>query len=825
VTGRKKATPFFTSTLITSTLVAAAVVSLFPLPSHGQVKTQNLVTDRVPKNHDGQEHVEEAQKPQALRIEDTLNGRRLGDLMSMGISPDNRWLAYGVTYKQDVGSFDLAAWAQTGVPISGKGTDIYVSDIQTGKSRNLTENKGDNWLPMRPAWSPDGHCLAFLSDRDGGGQARLWIWDATKDELRKVSDIDVRTEQIEWMPDSQEIMVTTVPGSLSIGDYVRKLSGVETAHNLAPGQASGSTVTLYEAAANSSGDKEAPKSDPWNLDRGLRDLAIVDVRTGKFKMIVRGQRITSYSLSPDGSHVAYTTPKRFEKPGSQQILFDLAIFDLRTMESRVVASNIRLDFDGTAFSWSPEGSYLSFHTGGTEERAYDCYVVNANGGAPRDVTLLSPQKQRSRYERSTPVWDMQRHIYFLHAGALWRTSLDGGKAVEVAEVPNRKVLRIVSQSGILLWESDGRKSTVVLTQDALAKQDGFYKINLATGESTKLLERGQCYTCGVLERPFAVTRDGQHVAFMAEDAQHDTDLWLSDPGFINLRRLTHLNPQFDKYNMGAARLIDWLSNDGERLRGVLLLPPDYQPGKRYPLVVWVYEGSSLSDRLSRFGLVNHGPFNMQLLATRGYAVLLPDAPQHLGTPMVDLAKTILPGVNEVIRMGIADPDQLGVMGHSYGGYSTMSLIVQAKRFKAAIEADGTADLFGDYGTMNVDGSAFGTAIQEHGQGLMGGTPWEVRERYIENSPIFFLDRVETPLLIVHGSKDTTVAPFLGDQIFVGLRRLGKGVEYAKYEGEGHSPLYWSYANQLDFCERMIAWFDDHLKKKENEPGADKQKPN
>jgi dipeptidyl aminopeptidase/acylaminoacyl peptidase len=98
--------------------------------------------------------------------------------------------------------------------------------------------------------------------------------------------------------------------------------------------------------------------------------------------------------------------------------------------------------------------------------------------------------------------------------------------------------------------------------------------------------------------------------------------------------------------------------------GALLLPSNYLKGNRYPLIVWVYGEDNLSDQLDHFGLADPGPFNLQMLATRGYEVLLPDAPQHLGTPMLDLAKTILPGVDKVISMGIADPDRLGVMGHS-----------------------------------------------------------------------------------------------------------------------------------------------------------------
>jgi dipeptidyl aminopeptidase/acylaminoacyl peptidase len=370
---------------------------------------------------------------------------------------------------------------------------------------------------------------------------------------------------------------------------------------------------------------------------------------------------------------------------------------------------------------------------------------------------------------------------------------------------------MIPVSGSQLWAPDRGTSTIVVTHDDLGKQDGFYRIDLATGKSSRLLETGQCYTCAYVVNPFVVTNDARHLAYFAEDARNDLDMWISDSDFRAPRRLTHLNRQFDKYRMGRARLIDWLSEDGEKLQGALLLPSDYEEGKHYPLVVWVLGGESLSDHFDHFGLSYRGPFNMQLLGTRGYAVLLPDSVLHLGTPMVDVAKTVLGGVNKVIDMGIADPDRLGVMGHSYGGYNVLALLVQTGRFKAAAEVDGYANLVGNYGIMNKDGRAFGTSVMERGQGLMGGPPWEFPNRYVENSPIFYLDRVQTPLLIVQGAKDETVPSFLADEIFVGLRRLGKEIEYAKYDGEDHSPLYWTYGNQVDFCNRMIWWFDKHLK--------------
>ncbi len=389
--------------------------------------------------------------------------------------------------------------------------------------------------------------------------------------------------------------------------------------------------------------------------------------------------------------------------------------------------------------------------------------------------------------------------------------MDQGKAQKIGEVPERRITGLIAQSVNQVWTVDNAKSIVVVARDDLAKRDGFYKLAVESGERAKLLEKNQCYSCATVRQKFSITKDRQHIAFFVEDAQHDSDLWTSDSTFRSPERLTHRNPQFDRYKMGAARLVDWLSDDGERLWGALLLPSDYQEGNRYPLIVWVYGGNSQSDALDRFGFEGFAPINLQLLATRGYAVLLPDAPQHLGTPMLDLAKTVLPGVNKLIDMGIVNPDRLGVIGHSYGGYSALSLIVQTKRFKAAVVADGIGDWIAAYGQMSSDGTAFEVAAAEGGQGLIGGPPWEIPNRYIENSPFFYLNRVETPLLIVHGAEDRSVAPFLGDEIFVGLRRLGKQVTYAKYAGEGHSPADWSHANQMDFCNRMLRWFDNYLK--------------
>jgi dipeptidyl aminopeptidase/acylaminoacyl peptidase len=742
-----------------------------------------------------------AQLRQALPVADALKMRSF--VGQPVFSPDGKWLEYAARDAGTALSEDDNSYALTGIPAIFRETDLYISNVETGETKNLTNGNGSNGLA---SWSPDSNRIAFVSDRDGGGQAKLWICDVASSNLKKASDVDPRTFQIEWALDGQHLLALIVPGGFSVEDYAKRVLSVDPGLKAGVDSAPGSTVVLYRSGG--SGSHESTASPPWSLDDTLRDLAWVDVGSGKSSVLVHGERIAYFRLSPDGSRVAYTIPRRFEKPGSQQIIFDLAVIALAEKRERVIASDIRLDYDGAEFSWSPNSKYLSYHAGGMEERAHDCYVVDAEGGNPRNVTHFPLVPKLPRYIASVPLWDSDKSLYLIVGGVLWRASVEEEKAVKVADIPNREILAPISRGGNVLLTINHGESTVVVTYDDAGKQDGFYRIDLANGASSKLLEKSQCYFSCSGGVPVA-TSGGQTIGYYSEDAQNAEEIWISDAEVRNARKLTHLNPQFENYKMGEAKLIDWLGDDGQHLQGALLLPSDYEEGKRYALIVYVYGGGLESELLDQSGF-SRGPLNMQLLATRGYAVLFPDSPENVGTPMFDLAKTVLPGVNKVIEMGIADPARLGVMGHSNGGYSTLALIVQTKRFKAAIEADGMGDLTGHYGQLDKSGGAFGTSL-ENGQNALGGSPWQVRDKYIENSPIFYLDRVETPLLIIQGTKDDTVAPFLADEVFVGLRRLGRDVEYAKYEGEQHTPLGWSYANQVDLANRIIAWFDKYLK--------------
>ena len=199
-----------------------------------------------------------------------------------------------------------------------------------------------------------------------------------------------------------------------------------------------------------------------------------------------------------------------------------------------------------------------------------------------------------------------------------------------------------------------------------------------------------------------------------------------------------------------------------------------------------------------------------LYASHGYAVLLPDIPLGPRDARRGIPRSVLPAVNRVVELGIADPARIGVMGQSYGGYSVLALITQTDMFAAAVCSAGAVNLTSFYGALTTTGDTKWLGWSESGQARLGGCLWENRDAYIENSSLFYLDRVSTPLLLLSGDDDPG-AFTQASETFSALRRLGQRVELRNYKGEGHAPPGWSEPNLRDVLDRTVAWFDEHMK--------------
>jgi dipeptidyl aminopeptidase/acylaminoacyl peptidase len=740
-----------------------------------------------------------------LPIDEVLKAPNLAAYSPPAFSPDGKSLAYVVTDNaRKRKSVRDEEYFRSGLAWYGVASDIWVTQLQTGKHRNITAG-GNNWSP---SWSPDGKYLAFLGDRSGGpelGPARVWIWDRDSGSLKNL-DADVKDPilgGLHWSADGRALLVSLYPEELGREGYAAAMKGKSAAPSTDPTKATTARVFEFDPTVPNA----TPSTDQVNLDHWRRDIALVDAATGAVRRLTKRSRIGHYVLSPDRSKIGYTVLTGPEKPGTGQYLYQIVIQDLGSGEKRVAASDVRLTLYANSFAWSPNGEWIAYRTGGPLAED-EIHVVSAGSGSARRISK-NPSTNPMLIELDPPVWDPSaKSVYFLRDNALWRAAVDGSGASSLAKDANRR-LEIIAPRGQRLFSPDRGRSAILMTLNPSTKRVGFVKVDLATGAVSQLSEEDKRYG-GYGTEP-SISPDGTSVAYVAEDALHPPDFHIASGDLMVSRRATEVAPGVSGKALGKAEIVEWRSIDGAIQRGALIYPAGYEKGKSYPLIVKVYGGSEISNDLNRFGYASSSYENLQIFATRGYAVLIADSKVNVGTPMVDLMKTVMPGINKVVDMGVADPDRIGLTGHSYGGYSTISLLVQSPRFKAAVMRAGMGDLVSGYGHLAPDGTNYGLAWSESGQGRMGGHPWEYRERYLENSPIFYLDRVKTPLLIIHGSEDDAVPAFLADQIFTGLRRLGKPVTYARYSDEGHWEGSWSYVNQIDAMQRTIAWFDRHLK--------------
>ncbi|MDB5308433.1 MAG: ptpA 10 [Gemmataceae bacterium] len=290
------------------------------------------------------------------------------------------------------------------------------------------------------------------------------------------------------------------------------------------------------------------------------------------------------------------------------------------------------------------------------------------------------------------------------------------------------------------------------------------------------------------------------------------DYFATGPDFHELKRVTAVNPKAREYNWGRAELMHYKSADGVPLSGILIKPENFDPAKKYPMVVYIYE--RLSENLHQFRVPNvtRGQvINPTFYASNGYLVLMPDIAYKVGAPGQSALKCVLPAVQAVADKGYVDEKAIGINGQSWGGYQIAYMVTQTNRFKAAAAGAPVSDMVSAYG-----GIRWGTGLPrqfqyERSQSRIGETLWKAPMRYIENSPIFMADRVETPLLMIHNDQDDAVPWYQGIEYFLALRRLGKECYLLNYNGEPHNLA--KKANARDFAVRMFQFFEHHLKGK------------
>lgn len=763
-----------------------------------------------------------AQKLAPLPIEVALDQPTFPSYMPLSLSPDGAWVAYTLKHAARLSVAEPASgYVRNGVSVNVTSCRIWLTEVRTGRTIALAEESATTW---GPAWSPDGKWLAYYSDADGA--ARLWMRETATGKSKRVSDAITRSfsalQVPRWTPDSRRIVTRIIP----YGSELPEARVTSLAHVMGPARLADTvpTVTVWNVdPSRPYGGGQSLQVGAGGLSGGmLADLAVIDVATGAVTTLAHGLTPLDYWVAPNGRFLAFTTYRPMQMTSEPTGMFALLVVPLDASHSgdpRTLESNAAIADYGKSVIWAPDGTALLYSVTDSSGRE-QYYKAQPTDWRPKRILAAgSALENEKRAGVGRSLWTGAKGDEFLamSAHAIATVSVDGIVHAAVhAPVGYQLLALVASATPANAWSDDGHSVIAIVLNDS-SKRTGFARIDFDRREWRLIREDDRSIGTRRFV-PHDISRDGTMV-LVSEDAQHPPDVWTTSD-FSSLRPLTQATPRIQEYKLGSTRLIEWKTTSGAPRRGTLLLPSDYKPGARYPLVVYPYPLSYRSEGLNVFGVTGSGTENMQLLATRGFAVLAPDVPPiEFNDQMRELAGVIVPGVDRVIELGIADSNRVGVMGHSWGGYTVLALLVQTQRFRAGLMRGGFGDKLASYGTVEPSGWARGALVNDW---EMGGPVWEQRERFIRNSPIYFFDRIRTPLLIVHGEAETTVPIFLADQVFAGLQRLGKEMEYARYKGENHVEMAWTYPNQKDYIARMIRWFETHLGSDATAPRTEKR---
>jgi dipeptidyl aminopeptidase/acylaminoacyl peptidase len=732
-------------------------------------------------------------------------------------------------------------------------SDIWVQLAPSGPLTNLTVGAGDNSGSWAPQWSPDGSKLAFISTR--GGQPGLWIWNSLDGSFREVAArgplfgdgqpyawLDDRRIVLAAQPARWDAAASEVEESLRTVErgWRQAMAGTEPTAEIvrdvveagedglpsASGEGASSELLLLDGdgqvARLASGISQLWRPSPtggavaWVAEEGAgnRSAALPFGVTGIGRNLPALQGPTParvvqgcLSWSRDGTRLAV-----LGYDGSDR----LGLYTVILASGRITAVPLADLWAGSCLSggmsWSARQGVLFRAKRQADVRASsyqtargDWWYVDARHNA---VNLT--QRMTDIPRRLFPAPGAESFIGAA-AGKLWRITPERRAISNMTPSLPDPIRDIVWPAYFTSNDSGpvaGREYPEVVAALRSAPER-FVSLDTATARST---------TFGLAGRLVAFAPGSGSAIALASDAgalamsRIDVRAGSAQPLFRANNYLQEIDP-------GRWQRLDYRSARGEALTGWLLLPPDYRQGRRYPLITWVYpervydasppDGSSVESG---------GVFNMQVAAGRGFAVLFPSMP--LGPygvpedPMARLQEGVLPALDAAIAAGLADPDRLFLMGHSFGGYAVNGLITQTARFRAAVALAGASDLTSAFGTasgetryrdQHHDSSPVPLPdIIETGQFRMQSPPWRDRDRYVRNSPIYFVENVRTPLLLIHGDLDY-VPIQQSEEFYSALTRLHRPVEFVRYLGEGHTPR--SQANIRDMWRRLLGWFD------------------
>jgi dipeptidyl aminopeptidase/acylaminoacyl peptidase len=528
------------------------------------------------------------------------------------------------------------------------------------------------------------------------------------------------------------------------------------------------------------------------------------VDSGRFVQLA-DEDVPDVRLSDDGSVAFAQTSVPYTKEVSYYGGFnDVYVIDPMTGQRTLAAEKI---FRGA--SMSPGGGYITWF--GMDD--YDWYLYDVADGTTRNLTeTLDVRFDREDWDTPQAAGSYgiagwltdDQGVLIYDRYDIWLLRPDGSEARMITEGYGRaydlsfRHVRLDPDENTIAPDAE----LLLATTNEETMATGFYRDSVDGTE----YPREAMMVDRAIGRP-TKAKNADTVLFTQSAFNEYPDLWVSGLDFAG-KRVSHLGAQLDPLLWGSAELRDFRSSDGLPLKGILIKPANFDPDKSYPLMVYIYE--TLHQGLHSFRHPGPGTsVNTSYYVSNDYVMWMPDIEYGTGYPGKDALKCVLPGINMLIDEGYIDADRIGIQGHSWGGYQISYMVTQTNIFAAAEAGAPVSNMTSAYGGIRWASGMVRQFQYEQTQSRLGASLWEVPLRYVENSPIFWADKIETPLLILHNDEDGAVPWYQGIEFIMALRRLEKRAWMFNYNGEAHGLR--QRVNQKDYTVRMQEFFDHYLK--------------
>jgi len=705
-------------------------------------------------------------------------------------------------YDELVGSVSDAAFDESGSHLAytvdsadRDGNGLYVVDLATGARRGL-DNAQERYARM--TWSDDGGALAVLRGDVPDGKterANSVVAFAGLD-----SGTPVRFDFPEDGPGLADGRVISEDGRVVWNDagtvlFVGTKAQADELDDWPEDGLPLADVNIWHWADDRIQSQQQRQA---NADRNRTYVAAIHLEDGRMVQLgderMRGVEVTStgrWAIGRDaGDYVSDWEPS----------LADYYRIDTRSGErTPFLQGQLR------TLGLSPDGeSYLYWRDGHVWRYAIeDDRHTNLTAAAPVSFANAEYDRFGEKPPYGVAGWTSEGDAVLVYDRYdVWLQPLDGRTATNLTRGRGA-----ADEIRLRYLQTDPDAETIDLSQPLLleafgqwTKQAGFFRLEDGRLAEITLEDRR-------FGRPLKAAAADRYL-FTVETFRDFPDLWSSDGDFADRERVSDANPQQAEFKWGRRILFDYTNADGVPLQGTLAIPDDWREGQKLPMVVRFYEKYSQDLHAYPTPEYRHQP-NFAGLVSNGYLLMMPDVHFRIGSSHSDMLECVEAAVRKVIEMGYADPEAIGLSGHSYSGGGSAYIATRSDMFAAVAHGAAPINLVSEFNQLFVGSGQNNHAYDIYGQGRYATNPYDDFQLYWDQSPISGVENMNTPVLYLHGEADPTVNWEQGLEWYNALRFLGKPIIWLSYPGEGHGLS--RLENRIDFQYRLQDFFDHHLK--------------